>query len=279
MQEIKLSRDCSVKYWTYHPEKRPTIVMIHGFTGSHEGFGYIIPQLENFRVIAPDLPGFGVSTITRQNWSIDAIARLLNQFVEQLNLPEPPYILGHSMGGLVVASMLAQNPELYHHQATLISPVPTAIRRNESRKLGAVLGAWQYSIGHRFPVLGPRLVQSKPISRLVTEMIMTTSDAELQRKIRAHHYKNLEYISSIAFYAHLHRDINHRGAIDYANQLKKFEILLIIGDNDSVTPIREQQKFIDAIEPVKVVVLPGVGHLAHYERPNEIAAAIREFFR
>lgn len=250
--------------------------MIHGFTGSHEGFQYIEPLLGDYRLIVPDLPGFGESTIGRDDWSIQNIARLLNQFVEQLGLDNPPHILGHSMGGLVVAAMIDQAPNLYN-DVVLVAPVPTAIRANDSRRPGAILGALQYTVGHRAKRLGPRIVKSRTISRAVTNLIMTTSDRELKSKIHSHHFKNLDYISSIEFYSQLHHDINRQGAIDYAEKLREKNVLLIIGESDNVTPVAEQQKLSNAIKPAKVDVIPGVGHLAHYETPEIIADSVTAF--
>lgn len=269
----------TVNYWTYGDPSQPTIVAIHGFTGSHEGFQYIIPKLSEYHWIVPDLPGFGASTISRDDWSIDAIARLLNEFVATLQLKSPPFILGHSMGGLVVSSMLAQAPHLYHERATLLSPVPTAIRANDPRRAGAILGALQYKLGYKIPRTGERLVKSRILSRAATKLIMTTSDKQLRKEIYNHHFKNLDHISSIEFYSKLHYDINRQGAIDHAEALQKFNILLITGDSDNVTPLKEQMKFVEAVKPFEFVILPGVGHLAHYERAAEVANAIRAFAR
>lgn len=265
-------------YWIHHPAATKTIVMIHGFTGNHKGFQYIVPLLPDFRCIVLDLPGFGESSLPdRENWTIDAIARLANDFVHSLDLKEPPYIFGHSMGGLVVSSMLHQAPDLYDQRGVLLSPVPTAIRRNDSRRAGAILGALQYGLGYRLPKAGERVVKSKTIARIATKLIMTTTDRELRRAIHGHHFDNLDYISSIEFYSKLHHDINRRGSIDFASSLRKRELLLVLGADDNVAPLKEQEKFIAAIKPLVVEIIPGVGHLAHYEQPARVAHAIAQF--
>ncbi len=268
--------NCTVSYWTYHPDAGETMVLIHGFTGSHEGFQYIIPLLPHIRFIVPDLPGFGKSTLHRDDWSIDTIAARLNEFVKKLDLKQP-YILGHSMGGLVVSSMLDQAPKLYSSRAILLSPVPTPIRYNDSRRVGAILGALQYKLGYKVPLYGEKLVKSHRISKVATTLIMTTNDRELQKAIHGHHLGNLKSISSIEFYSHLHRDINKHGSIDHANALRKLAILLISGGKDNVTPLKEMQVFANAIQPEEFIVLPGVGHLAHYEKPRDVAEAIEQF--
>lgn len=273
---LSLPNDTTISYWTYHPEATTTMILIHGFTGSHNGFQYIIPLLPSIRFIVPDLPGFGKSTLNQQDWSIDAVAERLNEFVEQLSLNKP-HILGHSMGGLVVSSMLDQAPNLYNKRVVLLSPVPTAIRRNDSRRIGAILGALQYKLGYKVPIYGEKLVKSHRISKTATKLIMTTTDREIQHAIHSHHLANLKCISSIEFYSHLHRDINRQGSIDHADVLRELDVLLISGGKDNVTPLSEMQTFANAIQPEEFIILPGIGHLAHYEKPRDVAEAIEQF--
>jgi pimeloyl-ACP methyl ester carboxylesterase len=268
----------NVRYWTYHPENLPTCIFIHGFTGSHEGFQYIISDLPDFHIIVPDLPGFGESKLTLQQYTIDELAKKTNEFVKALNLTEPPYLVSHSMGGLVAASMLSQNPELFAKKTVFISPVATTVSRLDSRSLGAFLGRMQYFLGKTVPAVGSKLVTSRLISRLATSLILTTNEPEMKKKINAHHFKNLDYISSIDYYHQLHIDINKRGAVDYAEQLRRFSILVITGDKDNVTPLATERKFVEAVQ-AKLEIIPGVGHLLHYEKPTAVAAAIGAFLR
>jgi len=275
---LKLSHGVTVQYWTYHDDAPTTMVLIHGFTGSHEGFQYIIPLMPDIRFIVPDLPGFGQSDLMpRDQWTIDALAALANEFVEKLGLTAPPHILGHSMGGLVVSSMVSQAPTLYDHDMVLISPVPTPIRANDARRGGAILGALQYQLGHRTGRVGDKFVKSRTISRGLTWTLLHTTDKELRKEIYDHHFKNLDYISSIEFYSKLYTDINRHGSIDYTPALRDKRILLLAGDKDTVAPLREVKKFATAIHPDTFTIIEGVGHLIHYERAEEAARAISKF--
>lgn len=277
-QQCILANGTQVRYYTYHDDQQPTVVMIHGITGNHKGFQYILPELAGARCIVPDLPGFGDSDLPPQStWTIDGLAALANEFVEQLALPHPPIILGHSMGGLVVSSMVSQRPDLYDDRVILISPVPTAVRRLESRAVGAKLGSIQYRLGHSAGRAGDRLVKSKLVSRAATSVMVRTRDQERRRAIYAHHLDNLTYFSDSKFYHSLHNDINHRGSIDYAKALRAKTVLLIAGDRDNVTPLGEMTKFANAIIPEQYLIIPHVGHLIHYEKAPEAASAIAAF--
>lgn len=225
----------------------------------------------------PDLPGFGESPLTLKKYTIDELAKATNEFVTRLNLKTPPFLVSHSMGGLVAASMLAQNPELYNGKTVFISPVAIKVNYLDSRKLGELLGRLQYFLGKTIPGAGPRMVKSRLLSRMATKLILTTDDRALEKAIHGHHFKNLDYISSINFYHKLHKDINKKGAIDYAPQLtKKFTPLIITGSSDNVTPLKGEKRLAKELN-AKLVVIEKVGHLIHYERPTEAAAAIDEF--
>ena len=69
MKSTQAITDSGVSYWAYGESSKSTIVMIHGFTGSHEGFQYILKYLPNYQIIIPDLPGFGISRPLDQPWT------------------------------------------------------------------------------------------------------------------------------------------------------------------------------------------------------------------
>lgn len=267
-----------IRYWTSHDEATKTAIFIHGFTGSHEGFQYIVPKLPWLRCIIPDVPGFGESALHEDHQSIEAIARNLNKFVRDLKLKEPPFLISHSMGTLVAASMLEQAPELYDKKTVFISPVASRVRMFDTRKMGELAGRWQYFIGMKVPVAGPKLVKSRLLSRLATKLLLNTKNTELRKAIYGHHFKNLDFISSIELYYRLHREINKRGVADHVENLQLFETKIITGDKDPVAPFagnKQLSKLLDA----KLHTIPGAGHLAHYESPEVIASALTRFLR
>lgn len=264
-----------IRYWTYGNSAKQPLLFIHGFTGSNEGFQYIVPKLEKeFYLIVPDLPGFGESKLGSDEWGIDEIARRMNLFTKALQLQKKPHVIAHSMGGLVAASMLAQEPVLYEHKAVFISPAVEAVKG--VRKVGAALPTLQYGFGKKAPVVGPKVVKSRLYSRAATKTIMTTKDPELKKTIYQHHFRNLDFISSIAFYLNMHREIIGTGALDYTSQLQHLDVLIITGNKDNVTPLAGQKRLRDALD-AQLHIIPGVGHLLHYEKPTEVAAALHEF--
>jgi pimeloyl-ACP methyl ester carboxylesterase len=68
----------------------PVMLLLHGFPSSSHQFRHLIPQLaSHFRVIAPDLPGFGFTEVPAERgyvYSFDALAKTLGDFVDVLGL-------------------------------------------------------------------------------------------------------------------------------------------------------------------------------------------------
>lgn len=264
-----------IAYWTHHDEQKKTLVLIHGFTGSHEGFQYLIPLLGEYRLIIPDLPGFGISPLPHEEVTLEHLGELLVEFIITLGLDQP-YLLGHSMGSLVVAEAVSQAPEVMNKRIILVSPVPSPVGLADMRRSGAVVSQLYYNVSHRLPVIGPKLATSKKLTRASTRVIMTTRDKQLREDIHGHHFNNLNFISSIGWYSKLYRQINRNGISRYQKSFKDFDVLIINGDRDSVTPLRHQQKTASLIG-AKVAVIADVGHLSHYEKPTELAQEIKNF--
>ena len=82
------------------------LVMIHGFLGSSQMWKpQIIFFKEHFRVIAPDLPGFGQSNKVDPCDSINLMAKSILNSIEKKNINKF-HLLGHSMGGMIVQEMI-----------------------------------------------------------------------------------------------------------------------------------------------------------------------------
>ncbi len=81
-------------------------VLVHGFLGSSQMWE---PQIEyfkkNYRVITPDLPGFGKSNKSESYNSITSMAQIIIECLKKKKV-EKFYLLGHSMGGMIVQEIV-----------------------------------------------------------------------------------------------------------------------------------------------------------------------------
>ena len=87
------------------------LVLVHGFLGSSVMWK---PQIDffkdNFRVITPDLPGYGKSNKAKSHNSIQSISNLLLDCLIEKKI-DKFHLLGHSMGGMIVQDMAKKTGE------------------------------------------------------------------------------------------------------------------------------------------------------------------------
>lgn len=90
----------------------PVAVMIHGFTGSKENWYPLAQALgDRYRLLMPDLPGWGESQrIPGQDYGFVAQSRRVAEFIRVVSPNRPVVLLGHSMGGGIVALTAADFP-------------------------------------------------------------------------------------------------------------------------------------------------------------------------
>lgn len=106
-----------LRYWTYYPSPRaetqaPVIVMVHGFRGTHRGLELIAGHLPEFRVVSPDLPGFGASPpMPGRTHDVAGYAAVIAGLIRQL-AAGPVVLLGHSFGSIIAARIAATEPAL-----------------------------------------------------------------------------------------------------------------------------------------------------------------------
>ncbi len=124
--------------WPYlegGPEEAEVIVLLHGFGGDKDNWTRFAKSLtEQYRVIIPDLPGFGESNrYWDQSYSIPEQARRLDEFIKFMDL-ESVHLVGHSMGGHLAGYYAGQHPARVDSlglvtNAGLESPEPAELAR------------------------------------------------------------------------------------------------------------------------------------------------------
>ena len=86
------------------------VLLLHGYKSSANSFYYQINALaqSGFKVIAPDMPGFGSSAQLTSPWSVGDYAKWLEKFVAATGL-NSPYIVAHSFGARVAFKYLSEH--------------------------------------------------------------------------------------------------------------------------------------------------------------------------
>ncbi|WP_354495868.1 alpha/beta hydrolase [Mycetocola sp. 2940] len=263
-------------YWEYgSPGDHPTIVMVHGFRGDHHGLEPVVAHLEGFHILSPDIPGFGESEPMKAVHDIDGYAAWLNDFVSAVDLPEPPVVLGHSFGSIVVSAALARTP-LRAPRVILVNPIAAPALAGP-RGILTRLAVFYYQLAAWLPErLGFALLRNRAIVRVMSETMAKTRDKGLRRWIHNQHdlyfsaFGNRAVVLE-AFQASVGNDVSEFAA-DIVDRT-----LLIAADQDDITPIAAQHVLVERFPDASLEILPSVGHLIHYEVPEQAAGLIRSF--
>ena len=271
-----------VAYWVYEPaEVTPetrTILVVHGFRGDHHGLLRVADQLTDMRLIMPDLPGFGSSAaFAGTGHSVAGYSQFLGGFMAALGLGADTVLLGHSFGSIIASHFVAANPGAV---AELILVNPIAAPALEGPKgLMTKLAVLYYEAAARLPQrLGLALLRSQAIVRVMSVTMAKTGDKDIRRFVHAQHSA---YFSSFADRESLLQAFKASvgsNVTEVAGDLT-LPVLLIAGEKDEIAMLADQHKLAARLPDGRLEVIPGVGHLIHYETPEPAARYIRRFLK
>lgn len=255
--------------------RRP-VLLIHGFRGDHHGLSFIADRLRTREAYIPDLPGFGATAPLPDGLRIDTYVDYLDGLTSMIEQQTglPPLVIGHSFGSILTAHWAAR-----HHDTeaaaplVLINPIVAPALEGTNRVMTRASQLY-YWAGRRLPErAGQALLRNRLIVRLMSEVMATTRDPGLRRLIHdqhARHFSDFTDRDSLAEAFEI--SIRHTVA-EVADRLV-MPVRVIAGDADAIAPLAAAEAFVGDLPDGRLTVLPGVGHLTHYERPEEIAALI-----
>jgi pimeloyl-ACP methyl ester carboxylesterase len=260
------------------------VVVVHGFRGDHHGLEPVIAQLDEpgMRIVAPDLPGFGESTPLAVTHDIDGYATWAKALVASVRAQSPAariVVIGHSFGSIVVSAALAGEGDggaLEADDIVLINPIAApALAGPRGFMTRLAIGYYRFSAAVP-EKLGFAILRSGLVVQIMSSTMAKTKDKGLRRWIHDQHHR---YFSAFAnrsvvldaFRASVSHDVS-----EYAERIHA-PVLMIAADRDDITPVAAQYSVQKTIPGAELVVIEGVGHLIHYERPVEAADAIRSF--
>ncbi|WAB83435.1 alpha/beta hydrolase [Microcella daejeonensis] len=252
-----------------------TLVVVHGFRGDHHGLEPVVAQLPHLRIIAPDLPGFGDSApLPGRAHDIEGYTAWLDAFLVAAGVRGTAVLLGHSFGSIVVAAAVAAGVPT--PRMVLVNPIgQPALAGPRGILTRAAVGF--YRVGAALPErLGFAALRSRLVTRIMSVSMAKTRDAALRRWIHEEHDRYFSAFASRqslleAFRASVSHDVS-----EYAARIAQ-PTLLIAAERDDITPIEAQHRLVTLFPDARLVAIPEVGHLIHYETPAVAARAIEEF--
>ena len=260
----------STAAWLY-PSQSPIakVLMIHGFRGNHLGLSAIAGAMTDMQVLIPDLPGFGKTSPLNKH-SLDEYGTWLKHLVEQLD--EGWIVLGHSFGSLVVANAIGQG--MLCKAVVLQNPITT--RSSEQKDFANRIARAFYRVTPRLGRLGSAFMRSWLVVRGMSVAMATTKNLRLRSWIHSQHAKHFSCYQEDRVALEGFEAASSGSVMDYSQKFST-PVLLIAGERDMIAPLRNQLLAEKSIASAELSVIPNVGHLTHYETPNEVAQLVRDF--
>ena len=255
---------------------KPTIVMIHGFRGTHHGLLLVAKQIKGASIIIPDLPGFGKGP-KLSSYDLNSYVEWLHAFIEKQELKQPPYLLGHSFGSIISAAYAKKYPKTIK-KLILVNPIGAPALEG-SKQTMAKLAVLYYKIGAKLPEnAAHKWLAAKPIVRIMSVTMAKTRDKGLRTFIHSQHDQYFSrFHSPQSVLESFKTSVSHHVG-EFAHDIP-VKTLLIAGSLDDITPLSKQYALVKRFPSAKLKVITNVGHLTHYETPELVARHVQEFIK
>jgi pimeloyl-ACP methyl ester carboxylesterase len=261
LEEIeKPGRVIDVDGQPIHYEERgagPVLLLLHGFGACTFSFRRIVdPLSEHYRVVAPDLLGFGYSARpTDGDYTLTGQARLVGAFMETMGIARAT-VLGHSMGGGVAIHLAAARPErvdrlvLVGSLAEPFNPPAAPAMRLAARF---------------FFACASRSLARRTLRRMVHDPELITDEV-----VEGYYRPDLIKGTTRARYASI-AELGHQPPLPLA--AVKAPAIVFHGDSDPVIKPVAARKLAETLN-APYVELQGTGHLPPEERPELLVAEL-----
>lgn len=247
----------------------PPMLLLHGTGASTHSWRALAPLLApHFELLLPDLPGHGFSqALPASQRSLPGMAKALGALLDHLGA-RPQLVLGHSAGAALMLRLALDarwtRPKLLGLNAALLP--------------FAGLAGWLY------PPMAWLLARNPLVPHLAA---WRARDERAVRRLTAATGSRLD-AQGVALYARLLRRPDHVAGVlammanwnlqDLARDLPQLRcpLTLVAADGDLTVPPAQADQAAARVPGAHVLHWPGLGHLAHEEAPERVAALLRD---
>jgi pimeloyl-ACP methyl ester carboxylesterase len=240
------------------------VIFLHGIGGGAKSFAPQIASFANagYQPVALDLPGYGAREPV-EAMSFEALAEDV-EFAITRNALEKPVLLGHSMGGMVVQTMLRRKPDAY----------AAAVLSCTSPAFGNPSGDFQKTfVAERLAPLDAGKTMAE-IAPGAANGIMGPNADPAGRALFAEQYAE---VPEATYRAAVKCLVTFDERANLANI--KVPVLCLACEHDRQAPAPMVEKMASKIPGAQYVCLPGLGHMPNLEAPAIFDAAIFKFLK
>jgi pimeloyl-ACP methyl ester carboxylesterase len=252
----------------------PVLLLIHGMAGTCENWRDVIePLARHHTVIAPDLPGHGLSAGGSGDYSLGNLASGLRDLLLVLG-HERATIVGHSLGGGIAMQFSYQFPEMVE-RLVLVSSGGLGLEVSPVLRAAALPGADLFIAATA--TTGQKIGGAIGRGLLKIGMKPAADVAEVARG-----YGSLaEPDRRKAFLATLRSVVGTEGqrvsAADRFYLAEEVPVLIVWGARDPIIPASHGEDAHRALPGSELEIFDGVGHLPQVEQPSRFITVLEDF--
>jgi pimeloyl-ACP methyl ester carboxylesterase len=260
----------------------PTLVFTHGWTFSSRSWHYQRMLAERYRLVLMDHRDHGESgTGPRENRTVDQIGRDLAAVLDATSASRDVVLIGHSMGGMTIMSLAAQQPERFGKQVKGVALLDTSGRREPDYEFGLrgplakfFIGQWKSALALMVsdPDKAERARRSGSAVSIAISRFLNLGKGADKRLARFTEAMSAQTKAQVVGDFWLTLDTHDK--IDALKVLADIPTLVLVGDRDRLTPPENARTLAAAIPGAQLLELRGAGHCAMLEQPEAVNAAL-----
>ena len=236
-----------------------TLVLVHGLGASAERWNNVIPIFsKNFKVIVPDLIGFGYSDKPLLDYTPEFFSDFLHKFFIESAIDDP-FVVGSSLGGQISAEYASTRPS---NVKKLVLVSPAGIMKQSTPALDAYIMAALYpneqNAKNAFEMMegSGNAVHSDIVSGFIERMRLPNA--------------KLAFMSTI---------LGLKNSDPLTEKLQKISAptLVIWGSDDPVIPITYADSFVSSVEDCRFFRMDGCGHTPYVQDPKTFSSRVMDF--
>jgi pimeloyl-ACP methyl ester carboxylesterase len=249
----------------------PAILLVHGLSGSWRNWLENIPYLaRRHRVVALDLPGFGLSPMPEYPISIKSYGNFLGKFSDRIGLDQETALVGHSMGGFIATEAAILNPERFSSLTLVAAAGITYARMRRSQK---------------------------DMARPIVKMMMPIAADSMERNFGRSRLRAAQFSGVMAHPEKISREmlwelgsygVRAPATLQAAYELAGYDTrerlseitlptLLIWGNKDLLVPVSAAFAYRKRLPQAEMALIDDTGHMVQIERPARFNQDVEEF--
>jgi pimeloyl-ACP methyl ester carboxylesterase len=228
--------------------KGESFLILHGWGGSSKSWEKVMKILSlKFKVICPDLPGFGKSDIPSEIWNLDDFKDWLKEFVDKLAL-ENFFLLGHSFGGRVSIKFSISFPERVKKLFLLNS---AGIKQDLTLKDKIIINLSKF---------GKKLISGSKFQDKISKLFYFIFGIK-------------DYSRAQGTMKEIMKKVIEEDLLPCLSKIQT-ETIIIWGKEDKIVHLKYGFLFKEHIKNSKLEIIPKVGHSPHLKDPEKLVEVL-----